>query len=102
MKLEILNKYRYLFGAVRLCPKGAAGLSPGFQPWETTPKRRAPKGRQIERPNHTKARRHSIFLICSLLSPLQGDPFDGWFPGLTPWAESLSPFGAGPLGRLTG
>jgi hypothetical protein len=29
MKLEIrLNKYRYLFGAVRLCPKGAESLSP--------------------------------------------------------------------------
>jgi hypothetical protein len=31
-----------------LCPEGARGLSPGFQPWEAPPERRALKGRQIE------------------------------------------------------
>jgi hypothetical protein len=35
-----------------LRPEGAGGLSPGFQPWDlTNRRRRALKGRQIERPN---------------------------------------------------
>ena len=28
------------------------------------------------------------------LSPFQGEPLLGWFPGLKPWAEFSSPFGA--------
>ncbi len=36
------------------CPKGAGGLSPGFQPWEPPPERRALKGRQIQRTNNAK------------------------------------------------
>ena len=37
-----------------LCPKGAGGLSPGFQPWEPCPEGFALKGRQIERTNNAK------------------------------------------------
>jgi hypothetical protein len=57
-----------------LCPEGALGLSPGFQPWESTPKRRALKGRQIERTTR-KEGVIVIYINCSLLSPLQGEPF---------------------------
>ena len=34
------------------------------------------------------------------LPPFQGEAFFWIFPGLKPWAEFLSPFGAGPLGRM--
>jgi hypothetical protein len=35
-----------------LCPAGATGLSPGFQPWESSTQSDAPlRGRQIERLN---------------------------------------------------
>ena len=35
------------------CPEGTAGFSPGFQPPGTVPpRRRAPKGRKIERENN--------------------------------------------------
>jgi hypothetical protein len=81
--------------SVMLCPEGAVGLSPGFQPWEPTPKRRALKGRQIERINHTNAGCRCNMSLCSLLSPFQGEAFYCGFPGLKPWAESSSPFGAG-------
>jgi protein involved in polysaccharide export with SLBB domain len=43
-----------------------------------------------------------ICLNCSPLSPLQGEPSILGLPGLKPWAESSSPFGAGFLGRLSG
>src|SRR5580658_3081168 len=82
-------------------PKGDLGLSPGFQPWEPIPKRRALKGRQIERTKHTKGRYDCNMSNCLLLSPFQGEPFILGFPGLKPWAESSSPFGAGPLGHLS-
>jgi hypothetical protein len=36
------------------------------------------------------------------LSPIQGVSIGDRFPGLKPWAESSSPFGADPLDRLTG
>ncbi len=36
------------------------------------------------------------------LSPIQGASIGDRFPGLKPWAESSSPFGADPLDRLTG
>jgi hypothetical protein len=35
-----------------LCPEGARELSPGFQPWEAPPERRALKGRQIKGTNN--------------------------------------------------
>ena len=41
--------------ALFCCPAGATELSPGFQPWESSTKRCALKGRQIERPNKTEA-----------------------------------------------
>jgi hypothetical protein len=62
---------------VILCPEGAVGLSPGFQPWEPTPKRGAQKGQQIGRTNHTKARCHcDISQFARSSRPFQGEPFD--------------------------
>jgi hypothetical protein len=78
-----------------LCPEGAVGLSPGFQPWEPTPKRRALKGRQIERTNHTNAGCRCNMSIARSSRPFRAKRFIDWFPGLKPWAESSSPFGAG-------
>ena len=79
-----------------LCPKGAVGLSPGFQPWEPSPKRRALKGRQIERNNPTKARFGCN--MAQLLAPLA--PSGRTFDSLVPRVETLGyasygPFGAG-------
>jgi hypothetical protein len=54
--------------SVILCPEGAVGLSPGFQPWEPTPKRGALKGRQIGRTNYTKVRCYCD--MSQLLTPL--------------------------------
>ena len=31
--------------------------------------------------------------------PFRANRLNGWFPGLRPWAESFSPFGAGPKGQ---
>ena len=39
-------------------PKGAGGLSPGFQPWEQPPERCALKGRQIETTNNAAVKIH--------------------------------------------
>jgi hypothetical protein len=48
------------------CPKGAGGLSPGFQPWEPPPQRFALKGRQVERTNNAKAGSIVATLNCPL------------------------------------
>src|ERR1700722_8081982 len=49
------------------CPKGAGGLSPGFQPWEPRPERFALKGRQIERTNNAKVGPIAARLNCVTL-----------------------------------
>jgi hypothetical protein len=79
-------------GKDHLCPYPY--LSPGFQPWDPNPKRRALKGRQIERTKHTKASYDCN--MSQLLAPLapSGRTVYLQFPGLKPWAEFSSPFGA--------
>jgi hypothetical protein len=94
-------------GKACLCPYPY--LSPGFQPWEPSPERRALKGRQIEHPNNAAkvsnfrtSQLRTLFLRndrCEFhlasLSHLQGESFIIKFPGLKPWAESYNPFGVG-------
>jgi hypothetical protein len=50
--LEFGHLWRVTSGS--FCPKGAGGLSPGFQPWETDHQGRGLKGRQIECTNDAK------------------------------------------------
>src|ERR1700719_1565587 len=83
------------------CPKGATGLSPGFQPWDRLPRRRALKGRQIEYTNNaevgfdcgTSQLRTLIFrndwmpnFIWDPVAPSERTIILR-FPGLKPWAE---------------
>src|ERR1700733_14969003 len=77
------------FGAIS-CPGGATGLSPGFQPWESS--------HQANRPE--RARDDCMVEACSYrvrtgaLSG-RGAVWAG-FPGLKPRAESYSPFFGAP------
>jgi hypothetical protein len=113
------TRYLYLYGvgytAQEACPEGTTGLSPGFQPWEpNTPLRRALKGRQIESTCNAEVGSkcgtwqlrtlilrndgREIHLVSS--RPFRANHSFWVFPGLKPWAESFSPFGAGPSGRF--
>jgi hypothetical protein len=84
-----------------LCPEGAVGLSPGFQSWEPTPKRRALKGRQIERTNHTNAGCLCNMSIARSSRPFRASRFIDWLPGLKPgFNPGLSP--QAPSGRAFG
>jgi hypothetical protein len=83
MTSHALNIESMCLAPVMLCPEG-------FQPWEPTPKRRALKGRQIERTNHTNAGCPCNMPICSFARssrPFRAKRFIGWFPGLKPWAK---------------
>src|SRR5580692_2951299 len=65
-------------------PKGAIGLSLGFQPWEPSKQMVRPEGREMRTP-----------LTCVVatfdLAPLQGaPPWDG-VPGVKPRAEPSRP-----------
>ena len=51
MPLQFGHLERVTLGVI-YAPKVAIGLSPGFQPWEPSPERRALKGRRIEHPNN--------------------------------------------------
>src|ERR1700722_12888403 len=68
-----------------LHPEGVG--KPGASTPGTVPERRALQGRQIKR-------RHNTGQTCTHLSPFRANHLFGWFPGLKPWAESFSPFGA--------
>jgi hypothetical protein len=91
-------------------------FQPGFNPGVlTTPQRRALQGRQIESTNNVEIEIQWVRLwpsqlsisFCATmdvkfswhLSPFQGEPLFWGFPGLKPWAESYSPFGASLLDR---
>src|ERR1700683_744533 len=95
--------------ARRACPEGATRLSPGFQPWEpNTLERRALKGRQIESTYNAEVGSNCSpsqlpFTFCATdggdIHPVSFRPFRASHlflgsPGLKPWAESCSPFGA--------
>jgi hypothetical protein len=65
------------------CPKGAGGLSPGFQPWEPPPERCALKlkGRQIEptnkaavKPNCSTPQLRTLILAQQWVRALSGQP----------------------------
>jgi hypothetical protein len=103
------------------CPAGTTGLSQGFNPGNRHPDRHALKGRQIQRTNNVKAESIvgrldcafnfraaiSARFILSASRPFRANSFILRFPGLKPWAESYSPFGANSAdhevrrGRLT-
>ncbi len=72
------------------CPEGAEEFSPGFQPWEPSSSRFALKGREIDS-------RLILRLTPSILSPFRAIRRGVRFPGLKPWAEFSSPFGAKDL-----
>jgi hypothetical protein len=70
------------------CPEGAIRLQPRVSTLGTvSPLRRALKGLQISRVMPPIRR-----IVIS--RPFRANPLTRWFPGLKPWAESYSPFGA--------
>ncbi|MEA3146139.1 MAG: hypothetical protein QOI53_1611 [Verrucomicrobiota bacterium] len=97
----------------RACPAGATELSPGFQPWEPN-KRFALKGREMRAyqmklapvaaqksecaigtcDNWTFGPRFRLVRTSDLAPPTGRVARGGRFPGLKPWAEFCSPFGA--------
>jgi len=127
---ESIAQGLYVFVARRTvrgaCPKGAIGLSPGFQPWvPNTPERRAlkhstccrllmPGGRQIESTYTAELRSNcSTWQLRTLIlrnngcenhlvscRPFRANHLFWRYPGLKPWAKSCCPFGAGPSGRM--
>ena len=49
---------------------------------------------EAKRPERAPEPSHDARPAGNDLSPFQGEPLLGWFPGLKPWAEFSSPFGA--------
>jgi hypothetical protein len=76
-------------------PKGLEDSAQGFNPGNQPIKRFALKGRE-ERAIKTYYNDTLLSCVVSTfdLPPLQGVSLGGRFPGLKPWAESYSPFGA--------
>jgi hypothetical protein len=72
---------------VLYAPKGLWDSARVSTPGTAEPRKCALKGRQNEHGENTRA-------LCKNLWPLQGESFCLMVPGLKPWAEFYSPFGA--------
>jgi hypothetical protein len=101
---------RLLLWPERHAPKGPQSSAQSFNPGTDHPERRAPKGRQIESTNNAEVGHMAAPRICA--SHLRNDGCEihqfiwysvalsgrvalgGRSPGLKPWAEFRSPFGA--------
>src|SRR5271165_3954158 len=103
-----------LLGLV-FCPEAEGGYgnsARGFNPGNRPINGSALKGRQIGRNNNTRVKcSEKCLALCQTNAsfilgsdrgglvhvssrPFRANGFIGWFPGLKPWAQSWSPFGA--------
>ena len=62
-KSRTTTKTRTITRKTRTCPKGATGLSPGFQPWEPHQNGCALMGRQTERTNNPEEAVDVMWLV---------------------------------------
>jgi hypothetical protein len=71
------------------CPEGSTGLSPGFQPWESSHEMIRPEGAQV----HVHQWQTYIYFCCHTRSGAHSGRIaaDGPFPGLKPRAKSQRP-----------
>ena len=66
------------------------GFNRGFNPGDRTLSTKRPE----RAPDQTWLNTRREWVSSRELSPFQGEPRYEYFPGLKPWAESLSPLGA--------